>query len=152
MKHTIQLVILVVIITALLVSCQPSMSQNQKMATATAHIATSNAIKNSYIQAAQPTRKPQPKDSSVVGTWYFDSDYSPYTIIIKKVGASYSLEEIYSEGSSQTINLLTEKTGNEERLYETPSNAFGDYMVIESNGRLSFYDSQGFILSLKPEK
>lgn len=103
-----------------------------------------------------PTAIPTPiptKDKTIIGTYY--DDYSPslpYTLIIKKINGTYNKTEIYSDGSQQTITLVANNVNGEERLVEEGNDGyFGDYMVIESNGDVAFYDKQGLIYRLHPK-
>lgn len=59
------------------------------------------------------------------------------------------MKEVYSDGSSQTITLDAKVVGGETRLVDI-ANAYGDYMVITSSGKLAFYDNQGFIYDIEP--
>jgi hypothetical protein len=44
--------------------------------------------------------------------------------------------------------LIMELVEGEERLIENPGNLYGDYMVIEADGSLAFYDKEGLIYKL----
>ena len=56
-----------------------------------------------------------------------------------------------SDGSSETKTLTIKVVKNEVRLIENPGNMYGDYIVIQPNGYLAFYDDQGIIYTLPPK-
>lgn len=97
------------------------------------------------LESINPT-----KDNNFIGSW-IDTGVLPHKIIITKVGSSYEMKSIYSDGSSEIIALFAEVVNDEERLYKDPNNYYGDYMIIKENGNLAFFDNIGFIYELPPE-
>jgi len=89
-------------------------------------------------------------DENVIGTW-LDTWGLARTIVIKKLNGSYQMTTLYGDGSGETKTLGVEVVNGEERLYENPGNYYGDYMVIENNGNLAFYDNKGLIYELQPK-
>lgn len=63
--------------------------------------------------------------------------------MIYKVGATYKWRQIYHDGS-RSDHALTKK-GNKF----TCPNDYGEYVKIETNGSLSWYDESGKISTLK---
>jgi hypothetical protein len=88
---------------------------------------------------------------NIIGTWVNTYGIS-YTIIIFKNKSDYVIKKQFSDGSSSEKVLFIKKVNNEERLYEDPNNYYGDYIIITSDGKLEFYDNEGFIYSLSPVK
>ena len=88
-------------------------------------------------------------DQNLMGTWV-DAGILTSTMKIKKVAGSYTLTEVFGDGSGGTVPLYVERVNGEDRLYEDLNNAYGDYMVILDNGYLAFYDDQGFIKQIPP--
>jgi hypothetical protein len=89
-------------------------------------------------------------DKQVIGSW-FDTNGLPHTIVIKKLNGSYQMTTVFGDGSGDTKTLGVKVVNGEERLYGDTDNYYGDYMVIEKNGDLAFYDDQGFIYKLQPK-
>jgi hypothetical protein len=93
------------------------------------------------LAALQPT-----VDNTVVGIW-LDTWGLSHTVIIRKVNGVYQMTSQFSDGSEETITLTEHIVNGEQRLY----GEFGTYMVIENNGNLGVYDSQGLIYECKPK-
>lgn len=89
-------------------------------------------------------------DENVIGSW-LDTGVLSHTIVIKIVKDTYQMSTVYGDGSGETKTLGVEVVNGEERLYENPGNYYGDYMVIQKNGNLAFYDNKGLIYELKPK-
>jgi len=92
------------------------------------------------LEASIPT-----PDPSVIGTW-IDTGALSHTIVIRKLNGSFQMTTVYGDGSGETTTLDIKVVNGEERLYEP-----GDYMVIEKDGSLAFYDSQGLLYRLPPK-
>lgn len=73
-------------------------------------------------------------------------------IVIVKEGSTYTMTTRFSDGSTEAKYLSVETVDGVDRLYENPGNLYGDYMVVESDGDLAFYDDQGFIYRVPPYK
>lgn len=87
---------------------------------------------------------------TIIGTWK-DTRGFERVIVIKKVNEEYHETSTYPDGSGETITLGVKVINGEERLYENPDNLYGDYMVINNDGSLAFYDDQGFIYKISPD-
>jgi hypothetical protein len=88
-------------------------------------------------------------NGNVIGNW-LDTGGISHTITMTKINGKYQMTSLYADGSGETITLGVKVVNGEERLYENPGNFYGDYMVIESDGSLAFYDNQGFIYNIHP--
>ena len=91
-------------------------------------------------------------DPTLIGTYFDDYMQSmKYTIVLKKINGTYYRTDIFSDGSQGTKKLVVKNINGEERLVEEGDDGyFGDYMVIEKNRNIAFYDKQGFIYRLSP--
>ena len=63
------------------------------------------------------------------------------------------MKKKWCDGKMDTYDLtiISDKPGN-IKLTDSPSNAYGDYMLISSDGYLNFYDNQGLIYRVPPLK
>lgn len=86
----------------------------------------------------------------LIGNW-IDSYAGSRLIVISKLDDSYQMTSISRDGSQYTKPLEVEVVNGEERLYQEPRSAAGDYLVIKENGNLVFFDDQGFIQELLPK-
>lgn len=89
--------------------------------------------------------------SRVLGMWNNKYDLNCHDIVIKIIGSSYQMTTTCDDGSSDTKTLNVEVVNGEQRLVEFAGNPYGDYMVIETNGYLAFYDNQGLIYKVPPK-
>ena len=82
----------------------------------------------------------------------YDSQYDSLggILTIRRQGSKYTQTLVMSDGSCGTTDLTVLSQGKEIKLTDRPGNSFGDYMLISSNGYLSFYDNQGVIYSVPP--
>jgi hypothetical protein len=86
----------------------------------------------------------------VIGSWY-DTWVVPCTKVITKSGSTYYLTTKYNDGSEETVILQEYYVGGEQRFIYYSDTRYGDYLVIENDGNLAFYDNEGFIYSDKPQ-
>lgn len=93
---------------------------------------------------------PTPDDENLVGIW-MDTWAFSRKIMISKVSGAYEMTVVYGDGSKETKTLTVKFVDGEERLFEYADNYFGDYMVIDENRNLVFYDNEGFIYEVPPE-
>ncbi|OGO11957.1 MAG: hypothetical protein A2Y53_01515 [Chloroflexi bacterium RBG_16_47_49] len=94
-----------------------------------------------------------PKGDFVMSWDTYDSQYNTMggILTITRHGSRYTEKLVYSDGSSDTKALTILSEGDEIKLTEDLNDYSGDYMVIESNGWLSYYDNLGLIYSVPPE-
>jgi hypothetical protein len=109
--------------------------------------------KNSELESIAPKEEQDSQATSqyenpddVVGVY---ADMCPGmttgTITISKTGAGYLFKETFTGGrKAYTKSLMYENKGGKHYFFIIPSEA-GDYYVLEKNGDLSSYDSQGYI-------
>lgn len=138
-------VVLSLMVFLVVISCTPTPEVIEEM------------LEQTVIAEVTPTNTPEPtqsiktfSDSSrqVLGTWR--DDWAFHRIItISQTGSKYWMKVIYSETSNQTFPLDAEVVGEEIRLVDA-TKSDGEYMIILSNGYLSFYDKLGFIYALEP--
>jgi hypothetical protein len=83
-----------------------------------------------------------------IGEWVNTNDSACQNLKINKSGPTYELFISCNDGSSMSKPLIMELVEGEERLIENPGNLYGDYMVIEADGSLAFYDKEGLIYKL----
>lgn len=108
-------------------------------------------INGMTIEGKSTLESTKPKiGGNVIGSW-FDTGAFPRIITIEKMGDGYQFTSVYDDGSGETKMLGVKKVNGEVRLFENPGNYYGDYMLIESNGNLAFYDKQGFIYEISPK-
>ena len=86
-----------------------------------------------------------PKDTQLIGKW-IDSGV---TKIVYKDG-KYFMERKFHDGSSLNQEI-TEKPSSKGRRFNS-NNSFGEYVIVLPNGKLSFYDGDGFIKTLSIAK
>jgi hypothetical protein len=84
----------------------------------------------------------------------YSSEYDPLggILTISRKGTKYTKKLVMPDGSSEIKDLTIISEGNEIKLTDRPGNPIGDYMLISSDGYLSFYDNEGFIYSVPPLK
>jgi hypothetical protein len=73
-------------------------------------------------------------------------------VTIRKTGNKYTMKRVMPDGSSGAYDLTLISDNNGIKLTDRPGNSFGDYMLISSDGYLSFYDKQGLIYRVPPLK
>lgn len=76
-------------------------------------------------------------------------------LTIRRQGSKYTEKSVYPDGSGGTYELTAISEGSEIKLtghLGITSSLYGDYMVINSDGWLVFYDDQGYIYGVPPLK
>ncbi len=77
-------------------------------------------------------------------------------VTIRKQGSKYTEKIVMSDGSSAIYDLTVISEGSEIKLSGHMGDPYSlyphDYIEIESNGWLGFYDDQGYIYSVPPLK
>ena len=79
-----------------------------------------------------------------------NSEYNPLggILTIRRQGSKYTEKLGMSDGSNAINDLTVISEGSEIKLtghLGITSSLYGDYMVIDSDGWLGFYDDQGYI-------
>lgn len=116
---------------------------------------TQNAPTPQPTQAAAniPTKSSSSSGGNFEMSWdIYSSEYNSLggILTIRKQGSKYTQKLVMSDGSSGTYDLTLISDNNGIKLTDSPGNSFGDYMLISSDGYLSFYDKQGLIYSVPP--
>lgn len=149
-KHLASLLFTIFFISGCQTTAAPIDAESIKK---TAEVYVGTYVAQTATKEFELNRPTETKDPSIIGTYYDNYAPSlPYTLILKNVGGTYFKTEIYSDNSQQTIKLVANFVNGEERLVEDGNDGyFGDYMVVESNGDIAFYDKKGFIYRLHPK-
>ena len=96
----------------------------------------------------------KPKDSSaeIIGEWIDDSPYigAKYTLV--KRNGKIIMSRKFKDGSGSKEEMIQKKQSGKLRFEEKGGNDFGEYYLIESNGRLSVYDNAGLINTMRSIK
>jgi hypothetical protein len=140
MKKSIQLVFLVFVILAVLLGgCAPA----------------STPIPPTFTP--EPTSIPfvMPKGDFEMSWDIYSSEYNSLggILTIRRSGSKYTQTLLMSDGSGETVPLSVKNVNGEERLHDDRfDDYYGDYMVIDKDGWLIFYDKQGYIYGVPPLK
>lgn len=165
-------VILLIIVCFFILGCQPILidpAAVQNTATAAVAQAATQSVKLTAFSAnlsenlTKAAKTPVPTkvisrstNSDFQMSWnIYSSVYNSLggILTISKQGSRYIQTLVMHDGSSQTVFLTVKAVNGEERLYdERFDDYYGDYMVIESDGTLTFYDNKGYIYSVAPLK
>jgi len=94
--------------------------------------------------------KPKNSSGNIIGEWLDDSYGAKYTLI-KRNGKIIMICK-YKDGSGSEDEMIQKKQLGKLRFEEKEGNDFGEYYLIESNGRLAIYDNSGFGFSMRPIK
>ncbi len=81
----------------------------------------------------------------VEGKWDINMPKGKFTI--RNKNGVYKLYRDFADGSSGVINLAEKTTKGQKRLYAL-GNDFGEYYIIENDGKLGIYDNEGLIQKL----
>ncbi len=96
----------------------------------------------------------EPKNSSgkIIGEWLDESPYigARYTLI-KKNGKIFMIGK-FKDGSGSEKEMVQKNQSWMLRFEEKGGNDFGEYYVIEKNGNLGAYDSDGLINTMRSIK
>lgn len=113
---------------------------------ATTHYNTSlevNILGASETEEEEEMKSDLDVEGEVIGKWYDNSPYMEHSIIIYKQNDVYKLKETYKDGSINEKELeYIDLNGKSKFIYE---NDHGEYLLIESDGRLGQYDKEGLI-------
>lgn len=139
-------------------------------------VACALAMVTGYSVINQPTRdvpisqrthfvtmKPDIPDATSVPNGDFEMNWDTYSseynslggiLTIRKQGSNYTEKIVMSDGSSGIYDLTILSEGNKIKLDGHLGDSYSiyphDYIQIESNGWLGFYDEQGLIYKVPP--
>jgi hypothetical protein len=88
----------------------------------------------------------------IVGEWIWDLLDLSHKITVFKKDGTFFMNEYHRDGSQRTVPLKVSKVARGLRLEEAQPNAFGEHFIINERGELEFYDVDGIILALPPER
>lgn len=81
----------------------------------------------------------------IIGKWYDKSPLVENVVIIFKIDGKFKMKKSYRDGSNRILDLqLTKIDGKSKFVYK---NKFGEYLLIEKDGRLGQYDEENGFLS-----
>jgi hypothetical protein len=95
--------------------------------------------------------KPQKLSDKIIGEWLDESSYGAKYTLIKRNGKIIMICK-YKDGSGSEEEMIQKKQSGKLRFEEKEGNDFGEYYLIEGNGRLAIYDNSGFGFSMRPIK
>lgn len=101
------------------------------------------AGKDSRVQEAR-----EKYGESLIGVWENNQPGSAATFVLFETGMGFGLEEIFSDGSSRTIQLQ-EQPADDGRRFKDPENTVGEYWMLR-NGRLELHDPMGVVFTARP--
>jgi len=116
------------------------------------------------IFTPEPTFTPEPSSTPFVMpkgdfemSWnIYNSEYnsSGGIVTIRRQGSKYTEKLVYPDGSNGIFDLTVISEGSETKLSGHLGDPYSlyphDYIQIESNGWLGFYDDQGYIYDVPP--
>jgi len=151
MKKPTQLAFLLfVVITILLCGCTP-------VSTPVPPTFTPEPTAISSIFTPEPTAISfvMPEGDFVMNWNIYSSEYnsSGGIVTIRRRGSNYTEKIVYPDGSNGIFELTVISVGSKIKLtghLGITSSLYGDYMLIDSDGWLAFYDNQGYIYSVPP--
>ena len=95
--------------------------------------------------------KPQKSSGKIIDEWLDESSYGAKYTLIKRNGKIIMICK-YKDGSGSEEEMIQKKQSGKLRFEEKEGNDFGEYYLIEGNGRLAIYDNSGFGFSMRPIK
>lgn len=82
-------------------------------------------------------------EGEIIGKWHDKTPYVESTMIIFKIDGKFKMKETFIDGSVNEKDLqFTKANGKSKFVYK---NDFGEYLLIENDGRLGVYDKDGLI-------
>jgi hypothetical protein len=161
-----------IIILLVVIGCQPTPPpidpisiQNTTVAIGNTAVAMAwTGVAQTQIASTPPTPRPtaipfvMPKGDFQMSWDSYNSEYNSFRgiITITKKGSNYMEKIVMSDGSNATYNLRIISEGSVIKLDGHFGNSYSlyphDYIQIESNGWLGFYDEQGLIYRVPPLK
>ncbi len=95
-------------------------------------------------------RNSENSSGEIIGEWLDESIGAKYTFL-KKNGKIIMINK-FKDGSSSETDMIQKKQSGRLRFEEKVGNDFGEYYLIESNGRLAVYDNAGLINTIRSIK
>jgi hypothetical protein len=88
-------------------------------------------------------KKVELPEGEIIGKWYDDRPYVENSMIIYKVNNTYKLKQAFKDGSGSDRDLKQSMLNG--KLKFVYKNDFGEYLLIEKDGRLGVYDKDGLV-------
>ncbi len=88
-----------------------------------------------------------PLESNLIGRWIDNTPYLGGVITISRNANILELSIKYKDGSKSSKKLI-EKIVNGQKRWIEEDNVFGEYYVLNNDGNLSIYDTDGLIKTL----
>jgi hypothetical protein len=85
-----------------------------------------------------------PLESNLIGRWIDNTPYSGGVITISRNANILELSIKYKDGSKSSKKLI-EKIVNGQKRWIEEDNVFGEYYVLNNDGNLSIYDTEGLV-------
>ena len=102
----------------------------------------------SKYEKAKLLEKTSSYEGNIIGRWLDNSPYSGGIVTISKNADNLKIYKKYSDGSESVKNLL-EKMVNGQKHWIEKNNTFGEYYLLNNDGSLSIYDTEGLVLTMK---
>lgn len=99
-------------------------------------------------EKAELLEKTSSYEGNTIGRWL---DYSVGIFTISKNADNLKIYKKYSDGSENVENLL-EKMVNGQKHWIEENNTFGEYYLLNNDGSLSIYDTEGLVMTMKRVK
>lgn len=90
-------------------------------------------------------------ESNLIGRWIDNTPYTGGVITISRNANILELSIKYKDGSEASKKLI-EKIVNGQKRWIEKDNVFGEYYVLNNDGNLSIYDTEGLIKTLPKTK
>jgi hypothetical protein len=85
--------------------------------------------------------------NTIVGQWV-NPNATCQDLTLRKLQSSYRLITTCADGSAEAKVLVIRTYNNQDRLYEASGVGSGEYLLIEDDGSLGFYNLDGLMYSL----
>jgi len=99
-------------------------------------------------EKAELLEKTSSYEGNTIGRWL---DYSVGIFTISKNADNLKIYKKYSDGSESVENLL-QKMVNGQKHWIEENNTFGEYYLLNNDGSLSIYDTEGLVMTMKRVK
>ena len=98
-------------------------------------------------EKTQLLEKTSHSESNLIGRWIDDTPQMGWVITISRNANILELSIKYKDGSEASKKLI-EKIVNGQKRWIEEDNVFGEYYVLNNDGNLSIYDTEGLIKTL----
>ena len=102
-------------------------------------------------EKTQLLKEPSLSESNLIGRWIDNTPHLSGIITISRNANILELSIKYKDGS-EAVKKLIERTVSGQKHWIEEGNDFGEYYVLNSDGTLSIYDSEGLIKTMPKVK